>query len=185
MSEAAPRNEVSFADAAHLDPDEQGGELDHGEWVPVTRNTWRHGEVTASVVALLKLWARTRPGYSVATGDPGTKLGHDPDLLRGPDVAVVRAERRPVGRGEAGWLEGAPDLAVEIAGDAQSIAGLTRKALEYLRAGAKQVWIVDIEARRVVALTPPDHVRVLGPDDELDGGEAAPAFSCRVTELFE
>jgi hypothetical protein len=33
--------------------------------------------------------------------------------------------------------------------------------------------------------TPPDRVRVLGPEETLDGGEVLPGFSCKVAELFE
>jgi Uma2 family endonuclease len=105
----------------------------------------------------------------VSVGDPGVKLGHDPDELRGPDVAMARIEREPQGSGAGGWLEGAPDLAVEVAGDSQAMSELTNKALEYLAAGAQMVWIIDAAPRRVVVFTAPDHVRVLGSHDNLEG----------------
>lgn len=176
---------MTFEEAARLDPDMGGGELDDGKWVPVTKNTWQHGEIVAVVSALLYAYAKRNPGWSVATGDPGTKLRRDPDRLRGPDVGIVRKERRPTGRGADGWLEGAPDVAVEVVGDAQAHSDLAKKALEYLAAGAKAVWVVDPEPRRVVVYTPPNATSVLGPDEELDGGEALPGFRCRVAELFE
>ena len=47
------------------------------------------------------------------------------------------------------------------------------------------VWVVDAEKQRVVLYTPPDHVRVLGSADVLDGDQVLPGFSCRVHELFE
>lgn len=137
-----------------------------------------------NAAVLLKEYARHHPGWSVAVGDPGTKLRHAPDVLRGPDVAMVRADRKPTGRGEAGCLEGAPELAVEIAGDAQSTAKLMKKATEYLAAGARMVWVVDADAEVVVVLTPPDHVRVLGAGEVLEGGDALPDLRCAVTALF-
>ena len=161
------------------------GELVDGEWVPMTRSTWRHGEVANTVGFLLKLYAREHPGWSVAVGDPGTKLRRNPDRLRGPDVAIVRAERKPTGKGVEGWLEGAPDVAVEIMGDSQTASELIKKALEYLAAGAKMVWVIDAEAERLMLFTPPDHVQILGTEDTLDGGEVLPGFSCSVAELFE
>ncbi len=69
-----------------------------------------------------------------------------------------------------GWLDGAPDVAVEVVGDSQSISEMTQKALEHLAAGAKMVWVVDAEPGRVVLFTPPDRVRILGLDDILEGG---------------
>lgn len=176
---------MTFEEAAGLDPDAAGGELDAGSWVPVTRNTLRHGEILINVAALLKAYTRSNRGLRVSGGDPGTKLGRDPDVLRGPDIAVVRAERWPEGTGAAGWLEGAPDLAVEVAGDAQPASELARKALEYLAAGGRMVWVVDPGPRRVIVYWPPNQIRVIGPDDEIDGGNVLPGFRCRVAEFFE
>src|SRR5207248_90409 len=82
------------------------------------------------------------------------------------------------GKGAQGWLDGAPDVAVEVLGDAQSTMELMRKALEYLRAGGKMVWVLDPETRQVSVVTPPDHLRVLDSTEVLDGGEALPGFAC-------
>ncbi len=176
---------MTFDDAARLDPDTLPGELLDGEWVPVTRGTWRHGVITGNVYAVLRAYARENATFSVSVGDPGTKLSHGPDTLRGPDVAIVRKERVPTGRGAQGWLEGAPDVAVEVVGDAQTISDLTKKALEYLAAGAKAVWVLDPEPRCVTVFAPDSQVRVLGPGEVLDAPAALPGFSCRVDELFE
>jgi Uma2 family endonuclease len=180
-----PGDEMTFEEAALLDPDETPGELSGGRWVPVPRSTWRHGKIMCSTSIVLGLYAREHPGWSVASGDPGTKLSHDPDSLRGPDVAMVRAERVPEGRGKEGWLEGAPDLAVEIVGDSQTVSELVGKAIEFLDAGSKMVWVLEPEASSMLVLTAPNHVRMLGPDALLDGGEVLPGFSCRVRELFD
>jgi Uma2 family endonuclease len=170
---------------AKLDPDEHPGELDAGTWIPMTRNTWRHGRILINAGTLLRLYARANPEFCVAGGDPGTKLRRDPDTLRGPDVGVIRRDREPSGRGEAGWLEGAPDVAIEIAGDAQSVSDLNKKALEYLASGARVVWVIDPDPQRVLVFLPPDRVRILSRGDILDGGEVLPGFSCQVSELFE
>jgi Uma2 family endonuclease len=47
------------------------------------------------------------------------------------------------------------------------------------------VWVVDAEPQRVMLYTQPDHVQVLGKDDQLSGGDALPGFACMVAELFE
>lgn len=185
MREPNDVRRMTFEDAARLDPDQQPGELDAGKWVPVTRNTWEHGRLMVNIGTLLKLYAKQHPGWSIASGDPGTKLGHGPDTLRGPDIGLVKAERVPSGKGAAGWLEGAPDLVVEIAGDAQSTSQLMRKAGEYFRAGAQLVWIVEPEGRNVLVLTPPDHVRVLAANEVLDGDALLPGFQATVSEIFE
>ncbi len=176
---------TTFEAAARLDADLHPGEIDEGSWVPMTKSTWRHGRIALNVGVVLRAYARAQGGWSVSVGDPGTKLQRSPDVLRGPDVGIVRAEREPTGRGADGWLEGAPDVAVEVVGDGQSVSELSKKALEYLAAGGRMVWVLDPDPQRVVLYTPPNAVRVLGVDDELDGGDVLPGFRCRVSELFE
>jgi Uma2 family endonuclease len=75
---------MTFEEAAGLDHKEQPGEIVDGEWVPVTKSTWRHGEITSAINFLLRLYAREHPGWSVSVADPGVKLARNPDRLRGP-----------------------------------------------------------------------------------------------------
>lgn len=174
---------MTFEEAARLDPDATAGEIDEGEWVPVPKNTWRHGVTLSNIVFLLKLYARANAGFSVSAADPGVKLARDPDVLRGPDVAVVRSERVPTGKGVDGWLDGAPDLAVEVVGDGQTVTGMLKKAAQYLSAGAKAVWVVDADPRQVAVITA-HGVAVLEAAETLDGADVLPGFSCRVEEFF-
>ncbi len=176
---------MTFEEAAQLDPDEYAGDLDAGRWVPVPRNTWRHGEILINAGVLLRLYARSHPGWSVSGADPGTKLAHNPDVLRGPDVGIVRTERKPTGKGADGWLEGAPDVVVEVIGDSQTHSDLAKKTLAYLAAGAQMVWIIDPEPQQLILYTAPNHVRVLARDEVLDGGDVLPGFVCKVAEFFE
>jgi Uma2 family endonuclease len=186
MAEAAVQPKpMTFEEAAALDPDDYAGEVVNGEWIPVTRGTWRHGEVVVRACLILALYAREHREWSVATADPGTKLSRDPDTLRGPDIGVVRADRRPQGKGEAGWLEGAPDLVVEVVGDSQTATQLAKKAMEYVRAGTQAVWILDADPRLVMVITADRQLTILGEDDTLDGGDVLPGFSCKVSEFFE
>lgn len=186
MLERSPTtNPMTFEAAAQLDSDDHGGEIVDGTWVPVTRTTWRHGEIVLTIGMLLKLYARQHAGWSVAVADPGVRLSRNPDKLRGPDVGMVRAHRAPTGKGMLGWLDGAPDLAVEVVSDGQTISEMTRKALDYIAGGALMVWLVDPEPRRVVLFTPPNQVRILGPEDTIDGGDVLPGFACCVSEFFQ
>jgi Uma2 family endonuclease len=175
---------MTFADAARLGAEEARGELEGGRFAPMTRSTWRHGRIMVKASVLLELWSREHPEFVVACGDPGAKLSSAPDTLRGPDVGVVRAARMPEGRGVDGWLEGAPDVAFEIAGDAQSMGELTKKALEYVGAGAKAVVVLDPDTERAIVFTPPDHVRILSSGEELDLGFALPGFRANVAAFF-
>ena len=176
---------ATFEEVAELDADSQPGELDAGRWVPVTKNTFRHGQILLTVSAILRDFIRANPDWRASAGDPGAKLAHAPDVLRGPDIAILRKDRVPTGKGVEGWIEGAPEVAIEIVGDSQSVAELIRKSLEYLRAGARAVWILDPGPRSVIVITAAREPRVIGPEDTLEGDEALPGFACRVADFFE
>ncbi|MEW5854491.1 MAG: Uma2 family endonuclease [Myxococcota bacterium] len=176
---------MTFQDVAGLDPDREPGELVAGEMVPVTRTTWRHAMVVASLTSLLKQYCKARPDWVVGAGDPGSKLATNPDTLRGPDVGLLRRTRLPIGKGADGRLDGAPELVCEVVGDSQSPTELLEKALAFLAAGSQVVWLADPEPQRVLVVTPPDHVRILGRDDVLEAPALIPGFRCAVRELFE
>jgi Uma2 family endonuclease len=175
---------MTFEEAARLDPKEQGGEIVAGRWVPVTRSTWNHGRIVSRVCFILETYLETHPGWTVSAGDPGTKLVEDPPTLRGPDVGLARIERRPRGRGAAGWLEGSPDVVFEVHGDSQGASALAQKALEYLRSGAQMVVVLDPDARSAMVYSPPDHIRVIGPEGEIEGGDVLVEFRVPVAKFF-
>ena len=120
----------------------------------------------------------------IVVGDSGFVLDREEQTLRGPDVAFISRERIPAEGLPDDWWEGAPDLAVEIVSRTQTAHDLARKALEYLQAGTKMVWVVDPESKTVAVYTPPNHIRVLREDETLDGGEVLPNFQIRVGDLF-
>lgn len=105
--------------------------------------------------------------------------------IRVPDVSVMRSDRLPGGRSPNGFLEGAPDLCVEIISPSESRPDMFRKISEYFDSGARQVWHVFPESRKIAVYSLTDEVRVYEADDEITGGEIVPGFHCRVADLFE
>ena len=185
MANPAPESLWTFERAAELDPDQNPGDLERGSFFPLTKSTLRHGQFAANITALLHSYTRAHREWLVATCDPGCKLEHDPDTLRGPDVALVKRDRAPTGKGAEGWLDGAPELAVEIFGDSQTVAELLKKAGEYLAAGARMIWLVDPKRERLTVITQDGPHMFLGREDTFEGGELFPGLTCRVAEFFE
>ena len=185
MANPAPEPLWTFERAAELNPDETPGDLARGRFIPLTKSTLRHGRIVAQIALLLGLYAREHRKWMAVAGDPGCKLEHDPDTLRGPDVALVLREREPSGKGAQGWLEGAPELAVEVFGESQSAPELVKKTGEFLSAGAQLVWLVDPDRERVTVITQEGPDTIVGRDGSVDGGELFPGLSCRVAEFFE
>jgi Uma2 family endonuclease len=104
--------------------------------------------------------------------------------IRSPDVSVMLRSRLPGGRVPSGYLDGAPDLAVEIISPSEDEPDMARKVVEYLASGARQVWQIFPETRRVVVYQSLDRVRSHAAEEELDGGDLLPDFRCRVSDLM-
>ena len=107
-----------------------------------------------------------------------------PATSRMPDVSFVSTER--LDRPElAGMLyNGAPDLAVEILSDSNTPGQIAQKIDEYLNAGGRAVWVIDIDARTLTVHTPDTPPLILTDADTIDGGDYLPGFSCPVADLL-
>jgi Uma2 family endonuclease len=108
-------------------------------------------------------------------------------LERRPDVAFVSNERWPWNRpapDEAAWSI-VPDLAVEVVSPSNKANEVHGKVQEYFRAGVRQVWVVYPKTFQIYIYDAPNQIRVLGRDDELDGGALLPGFRLAVATLFE
>jgi len=68
-------------------------------------------------------------------------------------VAFIAAERLPEGKLPSGFIEGAPDLVVEVLSPNDNPMDLQQKVRDYLEAGARRVWVVAPEARTVTVLS--------------------------------
>ena len=185
MANPAPDSLWTFERAAELDPDKNPGDLERGRFIPLTKSTLRHGRIMVNIAALFRAYSREHPEWMAVAGDPGCKLEHDPDTLRGPDVALVARDRAPEGRGAEGWLDGAPELAVEIFGDSQTVSELLKKAGEFLAAGTRMVWLVDPDNERVTVITQEGPHTIVGREGSVDGGELFAGLACPVAEFFE
>lgn len=108
----------------------------------------------------------------------------DPDKIRRPDVSCILQERLSFERLAEGYVEIAPDLAVEVVSPNDLVYEVIQKIQEYLAAGVKLVWLVIPPARSVEVHRLDGSVLMLTAGDELSGESVLPGFSCRVGDLF-
>lgn len=174
---------LTLSEYAALDePDESlVTELVCGVVVREPRPGRSHGRLQARIAGLLDAWAR-QVGAEVTT-ESGYILSDDPATVRGPDIAVVLAPGSPEDV-PGGWVRGAPDVAVEVLSPSDTSTLMHRKTLDYLRAGARLVWIVDGASRTVTIYRPDGSARVLDGDGTLDGEGVLEGFSVALSDLF-
>lgn len=104
--------------------------------------------------------------------------------VRCPDFAFTRYDRFLNGEVPDGFVEFAPDLAVEIISPSKEPADMARKVEEYFASGAQQVWHMLPETQTVKVFRSPSEARVYQPDDELDIDDLLPGFRSLVADLF-
>ncbi len=163
-------------------PDVDGKyELVEGELV-VSPTGFRHESMVGRLIFRLLGIARERELGEVCGSSLGCWMKNG--NLRSPDVSFVsKARVEALGNAVDNFLQGAPDLAVEILSPSDSISKLKDKAVEYFESGAQLVWIVDPRHKTVTVIYPGKPERVLGMDDRLDGEDLIPGFSMPVSEL--
>ena len=108
-----------------------------------------------------------------------------PSTCRNADVSFISEQRLKVKPDLFGMLyDGAPDLAVEILSRHPVDYEIPRKIIEYLNAGGKAVWVIDIDARTLTVHTAAAPPLVLTDADTVDGEDYLPGFACAVADLL-
>ncbi|MDX2010764.1 MAG: Uma2 family endonuclease [Myxococcaceae bacterium] len=134
-------------------------------------------EVVSGVVYELVSWVRQHPEFVVATNEAGMLLK---GAVRAADAAVWRKDSTHV----HGTLRRVPPiLAVEVAGEEDTVASLRHKARWYVTHGVEVVWLV-FPTERFVKVVSRSSTRTFHPGDALPAARSLPGLAPRVRDLF-
>jgi Uma2 family endonuclease len=164
-------------------PDQERFELVQGELVPMSPPGFDHGCIVLDVAAALREFVQAGKLGLVAV-EAGFCLSHDPDTVRSPDVAFVRAERIPHG-GVRAFFQGAPDLAVEVISPSDRASEVISKAQDWLQSGCTVVWVIDPETKTVTAYSNGPQTLFLSAKDTLTCEELLPGFRLPIARVFD
>jgi Uma2 family endonuclease len=107
------------------------------------------------------------------------------DTMRVPDVFVVAKSRvNPEATVKGGWLQAAPDLAIEVVSPNDSAAGLDLKIHQYLENGTSTVWVVYPQTHRVMVYRGSGIRAELSESMDLTEPDLLPGFHLTVREIF-
>ena len=155
-------------------------ELLRGRLVVMMPTGGRHGQVAMRVGHAITAFVDRHHLGVVLAAETGFVLARDPDTVRAPDVAFVRHGREI---GEK-FVDGAPDLAVEVLSPGDRPGYVREKVAEWLESGAEAVWVVDPGDGSVIAhQAEREPVRFEG-DDILRGDPVLPGFELPLSRLF-
>lgn len=181
---------MSADDLAHLPDEGRGYELVEGRLVKMAPTKGRHGDVTADLIAALRVFAKARHLGRVLASETGFLLSRpgQPDTVLAPDVSFVRTEHVPnlnSPESDTFWPL-APDLVAEVVSTSQGKPEMAEKMRLWLSFGVRLGWVVWPKTKKV-DLWLPGHdqpVKTLGVNDALDGLDVVPGFTYAVADLF-
>jgi Uma2 family endonuclease len=139
---------LTVADLEAMPEDMVIRHLIDGELFEVTPPTIRHQRVIRRVSRVLDDHAASHGG-EVFPAPTGVRLS-DRDLPE-PDVVFVAAEHAD--RVGERYVEGPPDLVVEVSSPSTRRLDLVRKRRQYERFGIREFWFVDLDADRIEVYT--------------------------------
>ena len=99
----------------------------------------RHGSVAMRIGSLLNTYVLGNLLGRAFAAETGFILRRNPDTVRAPDASFVAGDRLPEGELPVGYLEMAPDLAVEVVSPSDTAREIQEKVADWLRAGTRLV----------------------------------------------
>ena len=176
---------ITAEEFGRMPDDGRRTELVRGRVIELPPPRMRHGQVCGLVSFHLMTHARANDLGHVLINDTGVVTEHDPDTVRGADVAYFSFARLAKGRLPAEYPTVPPELVIEVRSPSDRWRDILAKVAEYLEAGVLVVCVLDPESRAAHLYYPDQPNRTLGPDDELTFPECLPGFRVVVRSLFE
>ena len=159
-------------------------ELVRGELHKMSPAGRNHGKYAMRIGASLLSWSDAADAGEVYAAETGFLLASDPDHVRAPDAAFVRAERLDLIGDADGFIPLAPDLAVEVISPNDRYSEVAEKIADWLDAGTLAVVVANPRRRAVDVHRPNAPPVTLRDGDVLEVGDAAPGWRMAVSDIF-
>jgi Uma2 family endonuclease len=175
---------MTVEELAKLPPDQSRGELIRGEFFSMSPAGHSHGSIASNILLFIASFVREHKTGKTYAAETGFILARNPDTVRAPDAAFVRAERL-ADQPATGFFEGAPDLAVEVISPSETVDEVESKVIDYLGAGSALVWLIYPRTQTATVYRSLTDIEILTIEDTLTGGDLLPGFSVSLKEIFE
>jgi Uma2 family endonuclease len=166
-------------------PDGNRYELINGELIDMGNSGALHGYICSILVMALMNYILPRKLGIVL--DSSTAFAMKNGNKRSPDISFVsKAKLQGLEELPDGFLDGSPDLAIEVLSPNNTIAEIHQKLVEYFENGSRLVWVINLKQHYVLvyrSAKEPD--RLLKQSDSLDGEEVIAGFTMPLSELFQ
>jgi Uma2 family endonuclease len=153
-------------------------ELVEGELIPLSSATPLHAKVRRRLERLVENYFERNP-IGEAFAEIDCRLTDD--TVRRPDLSIFLGDRSKQFDLNSIPVPYAPDIAVEVLSPSESAIDVSRRALDYLAAGCREVWLLD-NSNGELSVRTDAGIRLLRGKDVLES-PLLPGFSQAVSEL--
>jgi Uma2 family endonuclease len=176
-----------WTDAAFMALPDDGHryEIVNGELIDMGNSGALHGYVCSLLLSALMSYILPKKLGVILDSSTAFKMKNG--NKRSPDIAFFAKERlQGMTELPSGFLDGAPDLAVEVLSPGNTVEEIDEKIGEYFENGARLVWVINPTQHYILVYRcaqEPD--RLLKSADSLDGEDVVPGFTLPVADLFQ
>lgn len=170
---------------AQLPDDGRITELVRGKVVEMNVPNARHGQVCFRISRIVGNYIVDHGLGHVLANDSGVLTEHDPDTVRGADLAYYSFSKIPNGILPQGYLKVAPDIVFEVLSPSDRWNEMHAKIAEYLDASVSVVCVLDPATEEAHLFYRDKSPRALAGSDELTFPEQLGDFRVAVRKLFE
>lgn len=163
-----------------LEQDVEGYEYVNGGLVPMAPPSREHGEISVNVIRYLDAHVYQNKLGRLYTAETTFQIG---ERTAKPDVAFVSTERLTGDKTKGFSIP--PDLAIEVVSPSDVLSRIAEKALAYLEAGTRLVWVLEPVAKTVTVYRSERDIKILTREDTITGEDVVPGFTCPIAQLFE
>ncbi|MGB3494171.1 MAG: Uma2 family endonuclease [Elainellaceae cyanobacterium] len=160
-------------------------EIVNGELIDMGNSGALHGSIAIILSSALFTIVNTQKLGALLDSSTAFKLKNG--NRRSPDISFFAKERlQGITQLPMGYLEGAPDLAIEILSPGNTVEEIHDKLVEYFENGTRLAWVIHPSEHFVLtyrSAQEPD--RLLKSVDSLDGEDVIPGFTLPVADLFQ
>ena len=166
-----------------LEHDVEGYEYVKGELVPMPPPSREHGEISVNVIRYLDAHVYQNKLGRLYTAETTFQVA---ERIMKPDVAFVSTTQLTGNKTDkTKGFPIPPNLAVEVVSPSDVQSRIAEKALAYLNAGTRLVWVLEPVSQTVTVYRSERDIETLTRDDTLTGEDVVSGFSCSVAHLFE
>jgi Uma2 family endonuclease len=181
-----PEGKVTFEEFLAWCDEDTWAEWVDGEVVVLTPAARKHQRIYKFLLFLLEVYVSKHSLGEVLSAPFLVRL---PEMLRRgrePDILYVSNEKLPFLKET--YMDGPPDLIVEITSPESLARDRGEKYVEYEAAGVKEYWLIDPDRRQAefYRLAEEGHYRTIHPNEEgIYRSEVIPGFWLQVNWLWQ